>query len=294
MDWNDLRYFLAVQRTGSLLAAARELKVDHTTVGRRLAALERALGALLFRRTPEGMTLTPAGAAILPAAEDLERAARAVEQRAGGADDRVEGTVRITTSEAFTPFLMRAIAELHGVHPALRVEVLPGNRVFDLARHEADLALRLARTEQQGLLTRKIGASAWGIYASEAYLARAGQPATAADLSRHDVVGYAAELSFVTGAEWLAAHAPDARVIMRASSILAVRAAVTAGVGIGAIPCFLAEGEAGVRRALPDCAGWRDICLVTHPDNAKVKRIRAVMDFLADLVGRQKAFFEGS
>ena len=110
-DWNDLRYFLAVSRAGSLAGAARNLGVRHTTVGRRIEALEAALSASLFTRTPEGFALTEAGSAITPLAEEAERAADAVERRVAGEDERIDGLVRVTTSEAFTGFLVRRLTE---------------------------------------------------------------------------------------------------------------------------------------------------------------------------------------
>ena len=239
-DWNDLRYFLAVCRAGTLAGAARDLRVRHSTVGRRLEALEQALGVSLFTRTPDGFVLTEAGAGIRPLAEEAERAAVAIERQVAGGDQRIEGAVRLTTSEAFSGFLVRRLAALHERHPDLMVEVLAGNRFFDLTRGEADLALRIAATTQPDLICKRIGSAGWSVYAAAGYLARRGMPASLDDLSGHDVIGFDEIHGPGAGALWLADHAGGAEVVMRGNSIVAVLNAAIVGMGIAILPCFLA------------------------------------------------------
>src|SRR5262249_17767216 len=142
LDWNDLRYFLAVQRAGTLAGAARELGVKHTTVGRRLTALEETLGVKLFTHAPEGFVLTRAGSEIVELALSIEASTSAIERRIKGEDSRVEGTVRLTTSESFSKFFVHRLLALRQQHPKLLVEVLSSNRAFDLSRGEADVAVR--------------------------------------------------------------------------------------------------------------------------------------------------------
>ena len=190
MDWDDLRYFLAVYRAGSTSGAARALSVQHTTVGRRLTALEETLGTNLFTRTPTGLVPTAAADGILPLAEEAERNLRAIERGAGN-DQKLEGVVRMTTSEAFTGYFVRRLTKLRAEHPGLVVEILSGNRVFDLARGEADLAVRIAPTTQQDLICRCVGHATWGLYASEDYVARHGVLAAPEDLRGHADVGVA-------------------------------------------------------------------------------------------------------
>ncbi len=157
MDWDDVRYFLAAYRAGSTSGAARVLGVRHTTVGRRLADLERALGAVLFIRTPEGITPTAHATAILPLAEAAEVSLVTLQQQVGHGDAEVAGKVRVTASEAFTDYLVRHLPALQARHPALEVEILSGNRVFDLMRGEADIAVRMTATSQPELICRRIG-----------------------------------------------------------------------------------------------------------------------------------------
>ncbi len=157
LDWNDLRFFLAVCRVGTLASAARDLRVRHSTVGRRVEALEQALGVSLFTRTPDGFVLTDAGAEIRPLAEEAERAATAIERRVAGGDKRIEGTVRVTASEAFSGFLVHRLAALHERHPSLMVEVLSGNRSFDLMRGGSGLTVLRNYSVGPGLQTHRHG-----------------------------------------------------------------------------------------------------------------------------------------
>jgi DNA-binding transcriptional LysR family regulator len=293
VDWGDVRFFLAAARCGSLGAAARELGVEHTTVSRRLAALEESLGAKLFARTPDGLALTPAGAEVLPLAENIEQAAQAIERSASARDARVAGTVRVTTSESFTAFLVKHLAELRARHPGLLIEVRSGNQSLDLTRGEADLAVRLAKTTQRDLVVRKLLDMGWSLYAAAGYLKERGSPANTNDLRGHDVVSYDDVMSGVPGAQWLAAHTGGANVVLRGNSLPSVLSAVIAGLGISVVPCFLAEVEPTLRRLTPDVLGTRELTLVVHPDMAKVARVRAVMDFVIEVTARERSRLTG-
>jgi DNA-binding transcriptional LysR family regulator len=293
VDWNDLRHFLAAYRQRSLAGAARELRCEHTTVGRRLAALEAALGTRLFTRTPDGLAPTAAADELCPLAVEVERQIQAIERRAAGHDQRVEGVVRVTASEGFTPYVIQQVAALRARHPGLRVEVLSENRALDVARGEVDLALRMAPTTHRDLIVRKLCELPWTMYASDAYVARRGVPAPIDDLRGHDVVGFDDALATVPGATWLAAHGAGATIVFRGNSLLAVAAAARIGMGLTVLPCQVAEAEPGLRRLAPDVLGTRTLSLVVHPDLARVARVRAVMDFLAEVIARDRAQMTG-
>ena len=293
LDWNDLRYFLAICRAGTLAGAARALHVRHSTVGRRLDALEAALAVTLFARTPDGFVLTAAGAEIRPLAEEAERAVAAVERRVAGGDERIEGTVRLTTSEAFSGFLVRRLGALHERHPGLIVEILTGNRSFDLARGEADIALRIAATTQPELICKRVGIAGWSVYAAANYLARCGTPASLDDLSGYEVIGFDETMQQVPGALWLNAHAGKAEVVMRGNSIVAVLNGAIVGMGIAVIPCFLGEAEPSLKRLTDAVIGVRDVWLVFHPDVARIARVRTVIDFITDMLAREAATLRG-
>jgi DNA-binding transcriptional LysR family regulator len=294
VEWGDLRFFLAAARARSLGAAARTLGVEHTTVGRRLAALEETLGAKLFVRTPDGLSLTAAGHEVLPMAEEVERATQAIARAASARNERIEGTVRVTASEAFSGFLVKQFAELRARHPGLLIEVLTANQALDLARGEADIAIRSMKTTQRELLVKKILDAGWSMYAATGYLSAREAPAAVDKLAGHDVVGYDDAMSGVPGAQWLDTHAGGSSVVLRGNSLVSVLNAVIAGFGISVLPCFLADAEPTLRRLTPQVLGSREITLVVHPDLAKVARVRAVIDFLTEVAHRERARFAGT
>lgn len=292
-DWNDLRYFLAVAEAGTLAGAGRSLGVQHSTVARRLDAVEIALGTSLFTRTPDGMILTEAGRDILPMAMEAGKALAAIELRIGGGDSRVEGSVRVATSESLSGFMVRLFPELRTRHPDLTVDVLSGNRPLDLTRGEADLAVRAVATPQPDLISRRLGTIGWSLYAAEAYIRRLGAPPDPTDLAGHDVVGFDDALAGTPGPDWLVKHGAGARVVLRGNSIIAALNAAVAGMGVAALPCFLADAEPGLRRLTSTIVGQRDLCLVYMPAAGRIARVRAVIDFIAESMAERVAMLRG-
>jgi DNA-binding transcriptional LysR family regulator len=292
-DWNDFRYFLAIARAGSLAGAARELGVEHTTVGRRLSALEAELGVRLFLRGPDGLAATEAGRGILPLAEEIATRFEAIDRRVSGGDDRIEGTVRFSVSEALSGYFVKHFAALRERHPGLVVQMSSGNQASDLMRGEADLAVRAREVTEPDLLARKVASAAWSLYAAPDYIARKGTPPSPEDLRGHDIIGFDDSLNNTPGGLWLQAHLAGTNVVMRGNSIVAAINAAICGMGIGAVPCFLAEGDPALRRLTPRVLGARDIFLVVHPDLARVARVRAVMDFVVDLFTRDATLWSG-
>ena len=293
MDWNDLRFFLAAARERSLAGAARRLSVEHTTVSRRLTALETALFAKLFTRSSDGLALTDVGQKLLPQAEAVERTMQVIERTASGCDERIEGVVRVTTSEAFSGFLVKRMGPLREKHPALVVEMLSGNRTFDLLRGEADLAIRLSPVTQGDLVGRKVGDSGWSVYAAPSYLKRKGTPSSIDDLREHDVIGFDETMANLPGAKWLETRLAGANIVMRGNSIVSAFNAAVTGFGIAVLPCLLIEKDAGLARITPDVVSTRDIWLVMHPDLAKLARVRAVIDFIGELIERERTMISG-
>lgn len=293
MDWNDLAYLLAAYRHRTLAGAARELGCEHTTVSRRLGALEAALGARLFTRSPDGLVPTEIATDLAPLAEQIEGIVRTIERRVAGHDQRIEGIVRVTTSETFASFVIKRLVELRARHPELVVQVLAENRVLDIARGEADLALRFTETTQRDLVVRKLGVVHWAMYASHDYVARRGAPSPVDDLRGHDIVGYDEVLAGIPGSAWLAAHGEGAATVFRGNSLRAVLEATLAGLGLTVLPCQLCDPEPQLARLSSDSLGHRTLCLVVHPDLAKVPRVRAVIDFLVEITTRDRAALLG-
>ena len=297
-EWSDLRYFLALEREGTLAGAARALKCESTTVGRRIAALEQSLGARLFDRKTDGFVLTIAGERILEHARAVETHVNEVERTAAGEDARVEGAVRLATSENLAvAFLLRVLAPLHERHPGIVLEVQTGVRPVDLLNREADLAVRVGpgmRPQQQSLVAKKLAAIGMTIYASASYVERYGTPRVGDGLAGHVVCGYCGDIAKIAPGEWLEEHAAKARVAMRASSMLCIARAVSAGVGLSMLPCFLGDTAPGLQRLAPPPLVSAEAWLVVHPDLQKTARVRAVIDFLVEAMELQGAALGGA
>lgn len=282
LAWSDLRFVLEVSRLGTLAAAGRKLGVDNTTVGRRLSALERDLGAKMFARTPDGLVLTAAGEAIRGAAEEMEQAVLRAEQRALGADKKLSGLVRIATTEMLGEVVvLPALRALHDRHPQIRVELVTGAGRLDLARREADVALRYVRPESGELVARRAGAVAFAAYASREYLAARGRPAHGGGLSGHDVVTFDAGMR-----QWRLDHLGgeplgEARIVLRSNNSMMLLRAVGLGLGIGPLPCCLARAEPDLVRVFPRAAAELDeLWLVVHADVQRTSRVRTVIEAL--------------
>jgi DNA-binding transcriptional LysR family regulator len=281
-DWGDVRYFLELSRTGTLASAARRLRVDYTTVGRRLAALERELDAKLFARTPDGLELTEAGRSIRAAAEEMEQAALRVEQRALGTDRKLAGLVRVATTEMLgRVVVLPAVQRLRRRHPEIRVDVSTGAGRLDLARREADVALRYVRPEGGELVSRRVARVAHTAYASRGYLASHPRPVRGSGLSGHDIVALEERIQASGATEMAGEQLRDARVVLRASNSLTLLEAVELGLGIGSLPCCIGDTSRDLRRVFPDAPlGLDDIWLVVHADVQRTGRVRALIEAL--------------
>jgi len=190
-NWDNARFFLAVARTGTLRGAAARLCVDQATVGRRIAALEEALSARLFLRTPTMYVLTGAGEALVAPAEAMEQAVHQIERRIAGSDDQLSGTIRVATTDSLGKrFVVPAIAKLRAAHPGIDVVCVTSPGIANLTRREADVAIRTLRPESPDLIVRRLAQLESGIYASRAYLAARGVPSEGASFEGHDLVMY--------------------------------------------------------------------------------------------------------
>ena len=290
-DWSDLRIFLTVARKGSFTAAARELRMDQTTVGRRVSALETSLGSKLFRRGRDGLALSAAGREVLALGRPMEDAAHALSLGLDARDHAPAGTVRMTTVESFAGrFLAERIAGLRRAYPEISIELSASNQMLSLTRREADLAIRLARPEQPGLVAKKIGTIGYGLYASRAYLKT--HPGT--DLEEHDVLGYDEELDAIPEAKWLAArrHRP---FVLRSNSLATLETAAASGAGVTVLPCYVASTRKELVRMLgPEPVVTRDLWLVIHAELADQARVRAVADYVTKEVHRERALLAGT
>lgn len=282
VDWNDWRYFLSVARSGSTLAAARDLRVSQTTVARRIAALEQALSLALFERRPGGYATTEAGQGLVAHAEGLEASALAIEQKARAHGREASGTVRLSAEDIFNIGLISPqIPALHQRYPAIRIELdsTPGLR--DLGAGEADIALRSTTTAQPaGIVGRVICRDDWTLYCSRDYAARRGLPASVEDLRNHEIIGGGGgQLAREYGA-WLTQAGLLDRVTIEQSTAIGLLTAARTGLGIAVLPCIIADAEPDLIRCVPPLEESRQLWLVTHERVRHNPAVRAVIDFL--------------
>jgi DNA-binding transcriptional LysR family regulator len=281
-NWDDLKTFLAIARHGNLSAAGRALGVSQTTMGRRLEGLEERTGAKLLRRLPTGFVLTPAGEHILANVERMEAEAIAAERTISGEDNRLDGLVTITTVETFAArVLPGAIALLHETHPAIAIDVITVSRPLNLARREADIAIRMSAFEQHDVVVQRMGSMAFDIYASKRYLERRGLPDWSTGAAGHDIIVMHDALHNAPEIEWLIDVAPQASRCLRADSRAVQISSCAAGLGIACLPSYLADEI--VELQLLDTGArppTRGIWIGVHKDMRQTPRIKAVRDAL--------------
>lgn len=293
LDWDDLRFALAVADAGGLSAAGRALRVDPATIGRRLDGLEATLKCKLFHRRRQGLVPTPAGAKLIQHARRIEEEVRAVGFEMSAEDKGLAGTVVITTTEPIAAgFVAPALPDFEAKHPGIAVEVKTDIRTLDLGRREADIALRLARPTQGDLLGRKLGQVGYGLYASRDYLDRRGKPT--AGFEGHLLIDWPVDYTVIAQVPWLRKIAASATVVLRSNSAMTRRAAASSGAGIALLPCILADLDAGLVRVQSEAPPKQDLWLVTHRDLARVPRIRVTLDYLAETAKRSARRLAGN
>lgn len=283
LDWNDLRYFLAVADGGSTLAAGRSLRVSQTTVARRIAALEEALGLRLFEKRQAGYALTPAGTELLERARQVATAATGFADAAAAEARDTSGTVRITTQEIFAVSLLAPmLRELHERHPEILIELDDSQDFRDLGEGEADIALRSAYGDLgSGVVGRRLGDDDWTLYCSRGYAAEHGVPTTRAQLKKHAFIGGGGPKLWRAYSAWLHDLGLDDRIIMHHASAMGMMSAIRSGLGIAVLPCIIADVDPDLVQCVPPKAGHgRAMWLVTHERVRHTPRVRAVIDFL--------------
>lgn len=290
-DWDDLRLFLMAARDGSLIAAARRLQVNQTTVARRLSNLEAQLGARLFDRSPRGIVLTDAGAQLQAHVERIETEVTAAAAHLGERD--ASGVVRLSTPEAFGAFLVAPNARrLHDRYPELQLELIPESRAVSLSKREADLAVTLHQPPRGRVAARKLGDYRLGLFASRDYLAAHPAIEEVGSVRDHPLVWYIDEMIDMPELRYLDQVIAGAATAFRSSSIVAQQAAVANGFGLGLLHVFAAEQDPRLVRILPAAVEVRrSYWLVIHEDLQRVPRIRAVADFLGEIVAENRRWF---
>jgi DNA-binding transcriptional LysR family regulator len=296
-DWNDLKYLLAVGRRGSTLSAAKMLGLSQSTVRRRLEELERRAGRQLVKRVRSGYRLTELGAEVVPLVERVEAAVAAIERRLSATETDLVGIIRVTCPEAVGLRLMRSdlVDRFYARFPDLRVEFVMTDKLVDLARGEADIAIRAAEPSASdgALFGRKIADSPWAVYASKSYVKRHGSIRTIDDINKHAVVRYDGEMSDCRAARWLREVAPNARVAARSDNLPALTMAVKSGAAAAPLPVVVGEDEDFVCVFGPIPELMTSFYLLMHEDLKATPRVRAFFDFVLDELDTVRRMLSG-
>ncbi len=297
-NWDDLRYFLAVARSGNVTAAAVALGVNHSTVSRRIGAFEKRLGVRLFDRMPTGYAMTPSAEAMLGDAQSVESDIVAMSRRLSAQDMRMSGTLRMTAPEGIVSIvLLPHIATFLKLHPGIEVEITATADIKSLNNREADLAIRATNQPPDGLMGRRLTGQGMATYASRSYLTE--RKLTLENIMQKPESGFGGHswIGRIGGKnvpDWIKNHYPDAHCAARFDTIFTVYEAVKEGLGMAELPCRLGNADAGLIRIPPLVSvPYRDIWILYHRDMRHNARLRAFSDFLAEIIVAERSLFEG-
>jgi len=280
-DWNDLRYLIAVFRSGGTIAAAKALGVSQSTVHRRLVELERRVGLTLVTRHTAGYRLSELGLALVDQVMAVESAVQTLERKVQALKHDLQGVIRVTCPEPTVPRLVASglLDRFRERYPGLAIEFVTSDRYLDIAKGEADVAFRSGEPVDDTLVGRKICDSVWAIYASKSYVQQYGRPESIADLSNHAMIGFDGIMENHRAAKWLQQAVPDARIVNRSNSMLGTLSAVKAGLGIAPLPTTLGDAEDNLDRVLPIVPELtRSWYLLSHPDLRQMPRVAAFVE----------------
>mgnify|MGYP000724606675 FL=1 len=284
MNWDDLRFFLALSREGSVSGAGRVLSVKHTTVARRIAALEAQMGSRLFDRLPSGYVMTQVAENLFPHALAMEELAQAADREVFGMDTQLSGSLRLAASyDVLTRLITPKLHQFTDQYPGIEIELLSSTSLVDLASRQADIALRLSPKPPEYLIGREVVPLQYGVYASARYLRkrRGGEKLI---LWEHDR----------DTPEWVSEHFPSGRVVVRVSEIMTMVDAVKNHLGLARMPCYVADAEPSLRRIdVPLNASMWGVWVLSHVDLRSTARVRVCREFLIDVIEQQRSLIEG-
>ncbi|WP_437884107.1 LysR family transcriptional regulator [Pseudomonas sp. LRF_L74] len=293
-DWNDLRYFLELQRSGRLLTAAKRLNTSHATVARHIQAIERQLGSALFIQHAQGYDLTPAGQALLKHAQAMEEVALLAQEELTQSRTPL-GKVRLGVTEGLgVMFLASRLGELFERHPGLEVELVAVPRFVGILNHEAEISIHLERPNADLLVTRKLSDYRLALYATEQYLEKAPPLRDRDDLANHAWIGYVDDLLFSQELMFLDSFCRNPTVILRSTSVIAQHQAARSGLGIAVLPRYIGDNDPNLRCLLPDLAIQRSYWLCTRRELHRSVRLRVVWDYLVELCEREQEVLLGA
>ena len=293
-EWSDFKIILALARGGSVAGAARVMAVDHSTVSRRLAALEDSMGARLIVRGGREFAWTAEGRTLLVAAEAMESAVASASRTVRAAKLEIEGAVRVSCSPAFVPVLMQMmLPKVREQHPLLTIELSGDYRAVELAKGEADIAVRMSRPGELDLVARQAFECGWCVYASKAYVAARGLPSSPEALASHSQVLYVEAMHSVAPLRWMEAYRGPPTQIARVDNLEISSLLIASGGGIGVLPCFIGEPMGELVRVFPEPIAFNTGWIVYHEAMRSSVRVRATVDALEEFFQKEGKFFSG-
>lgn len=284
MNWNDLRFFLALVREGTVSGAGRVLQVEHTTVARRITALEKQLGSRLFDRLPSGYVMTQVAENLYPHALSMEELIQVADREVFGMDNQLSGSLKLTASyDVFTRLITNKLHRFTDKYPGIDLELLSSTSLADLASRQADIALRLSPKPPEYLIGRQVLPLRHGIYGSTKYLKKK-RGADKLILWEHDR----------KTPEWVGDHFPTARISVRVNEIMTMMEAVKSNLGIARLPCYVADAEPSLRRLdLSLTPSTWGVWVLSHVDLRSTSRVRVCREFMIEIIQEQRNLIEG-
>jgi molybdate transport repressor ModE-like protein len=289
MNWDDLRFALAISRAGSISTAAKVLKVNATTVARRLKAMEKNYNVLLFQKQREGTVLTDAGQKLVEAAESMEALTHDLDAHIEGLDTQLEGIIRVTCTDFFLNHWISDLAEFHQTYPGIELEFITSYEMSNLSKREADIAIRISHSAPPHLIGRAHANARFAVYGSESIINSIGHDAP---YSAFPWISW--EPSAYRGRnELLDAKAKGAQVVMRLENAPLIASAIESGIGISILACILGDKSPNLRRIGSDFEGGYSLWVLTHPDLRASARVSVFTQFIRGLIERDKDLIEG-
>jgi DNA-binding transcriptional LysR family regulator len=294
VKWDDLRVFLEVARQGSVHAAAKKLRLDHSTVCRRVGKLESVLSVKLLNRTRKGVTVRTDAHELLKHIENMDVHASALEDAVVIGSAGAAQVVRVATMEGLaSQYVAHRLPLLQQFDAGVMLELVSIPQTVDLSRKEADVFLSFFNPRTPGLTSKRVGSVAMHLYCSPAYVRRHGEPHTLSELAEHRFVGYIEELLTIDAVRWLDDVVENPRMVFYSNSILAQCNAAIGGLGIVMLPTFVASGVHGLQRLFPDIAVKRDVWLSVRAEQSHLSRIRAVTKFFSHIFEMDREYLLG-
>lgn len=292
LNWDDMRYFLALCRKSSFVAAANELRVTHSTVSRRITALEDSMQTLLFHRNEKGCTLTPAGEKLVAFAEQMESTVINLEESVSGYNKQLSGSIRIGAPDGIgNCYLAACLGRLQALHPSLDIELVAVPMYYSLSKREIDILITVKKPTVGNVIVRKLTNYRLGMFASREYLDLRTPITNKNDLKKHKIIGYIDDLLFDRDLQFMEEITPGLTPQFRSTTVVAQMNAVAAGAGVGIIPYFMAHQEDRIIPVLPEQIIERGYWLQVNPESRQLARVRATIDFLVEQIEIERDLF---